>query len=303
MTRIATASGHLFCSIPSNLSVEPTVFYQDIRTGGMSAYDSAPGTTGALSAVRHLGTVEATDSCSPACRSRMTLAGSRSPRCRDTGSAIKSNCKTERSRSRSLFGTPSFDPALGGIGPAQLFETDDTHQFSTELRVASTGTERLKWLVGGVLQRLLHPVSARSRVGSGRRRLSSVVPDLFTGELATDIKQKAAFGNLIYQITPKLKAEVGLRYFSYDDTTTLTTGGVVYGDVPPAPPAGGDGRRHGFGPESHVQSRLLADLERHDLRDCLEGLPGRRWQLPHTNRQFQPNWSRLFGESSGDWPE
>ena len=157
---------------------------------------------------------------------------------------------------------------------------------------------------GSVLQRLFHPVCARSRVGLAISEALYGSSNLFTGELATEHRAKAAFGNLIYQITPKLKANRGLRYFSYDDSTTLTTSqglSPVVG-LPAIRLSGVNGRRQGSGRESDVQPSLLADLERHDLRDCLEGFPGRRWQLPHTNRQFQPNWSRLFGGSSGDWP-
>ena len=220
---------------PENLSIEPTVFYQNIRTGGMSAYDSVPGTL-----AHHY---QPYDVSEPS-KDRFLLYSL--PITYDfSGFSVTSvSGYWERNQKQlqdgteqvqGLFGTPSFDPALGGIGPTQLFETDDSHQFSTELRVASTGTESLKWLVGVFYSDYF----TRFRLGVESAPYAEALygsSDLFTGELATDIKQKAAFGNLIYQITPKLKAEVGLRYFSYDDSTTLTTGGVIYGDLPPVPP-------------------------------------------------------------------
>ena len=219
---------------PGNLSVEPTVFYQDIHTGGMTAYDSTPGT---------LAHYQPYDISEP---SSDKFFLSSLPITYDfNGFSITSvsgywnrhqkQLQDGTEQVQSLFGTPSFDPALGGIGPAQLFEQNDTHQYSTELRAASTGTGRLTWLVGAFYSQyytqfnlgVASAPDAAALLGSS---------DLFTGEIATDIKQKAAFAHLTYQITPKLKAEAGARYFSYDDTNTLTTGGVAYGAVPPTPP-------------------------------------------------------------------
>ena len=219
---------------PENLSIGPTVFYQNIRTGGMSAYDNVPGT---LAHYQPYGISEPSKDGFLLYSLPITydFSGFSVTLVSGYWERNQKQLQDGTEQVQGLFGTPSFDPALGGIGPTQLFETDYTHQFSTELRVASTGTESLKWLVGvfysDYYTRFLLGVEsapyAEALYGSS---------DLFTGELLTDIKQKAAFGNLTYQITPKLKAEVGLRYFSYDDTTTLTTGGVVYGAIPPLPP-------------------------------------------------------------------
>ncbi|HEV2173559.1 MAG TPA: TonB-dependent receptor, partial [Nitrospira sp.] len=136
---------------------------------------------------------------------------------------------------QTLFGTPSFDPALGGTGPVQVYETDYSRQFSQELRVASTGSGPLKWLGGAFYSQYY----TRYLIGVASAPEAASVfgsSDLVTGVIATDIKQNAVFGNLTYEITPKLKAEAGLRYFRYEDSNILTTSGVVYGAVPPAPP-------------------------------------------------------------------
>ena len=218
---------------PGNLSVEPTVFYQDIRTGGMNAYDSTPGT------IAHYQPYDISEPSSD------TFFLSSLPIKYDfSGFSVTSvsgywkrnqkQLQDGTEQVQELFGTPSFDPALGGIGPVQLFETDDTHQFSQELRVASTGTGPFQWLAGGFYSDYYTQFVLGVASAPGATEIFGS-PDLFTGVLATDMKQKAAFANLSYQITPKLKAEAGLRYYSYNNTTTLSTGGVVYGNVPPAP--------------------------------------------------------------------
>jgi len=215
------------------ISVKPTLFFQEIRTGGMNAYDSTPGT---------LAHYQPYDISEPS-RDRFFLASLPITYNFDGFSAASVSGYWNRharqfqdgtDQVQSLFAAPSFDPAQGGIGPVQLFESDGTYQFSQELRVASRGTGPLKWLGGAFYSKyhthyLILPASAPNAadvLGTS---------DLFTGVIENDIRQEALFGHLTYDITPKLKAEAGLRYFRYQNSQLLETGGAAYGNIPPAP--------------------------------------------------------------------
>ncbi len=216
-----------------NLSVKPTLFFQDIRTGGMNAYDSVPGTPAHF---------EPYDISEPA-RDRFFISSL--PITYDfEGVSLTSvsgywnrHCRQLQDGTeqvQSLFAAPSFDPAQGGTGAVQLFETDDTYQYSEELRVASTGAGALKWL-GGVFYSRYHTHFQLGIASAPDAAALFGTSDLFSGEITTDIKQEAAFGHLTYEITPKLKAEAGLRYFHYQNTNVLGVGGAAYGNIPPAP--------------------------------------------------------------------
>jgi outer membrane receptor protein involved in Fe transport len=115
-----------------------------------------------------------------------------------------------------------------GFGPGTISEDDYTHQYSEELRIASTGTGPLQWLAGGYYSGF----TATSHV-------FSFYPDTpfgFNGDFGTtnladnhrkvDIFQYAAFGEVSYLFADYFKTTVGARYYSYHSNSVTSVSGV-----------------------------------------------------------------------------
>jgi len=116
---------------------------------------------------------------------------------------------------------------LYGFGPGTISENDGTHQFSTELRLASTGSGPLKWLIGGFYS----SYGAKSRVFSYYPANSGFVTDFGTDNLADnhrklDIDQYALFGQITYDLTNHIQATAGARYYSYNSDSATSVSGV-----------------------------------------------------------------------------
>lgn len=123
---------------------------------------------------------------------------------------------SEENASALSPGAP-YDAAAGGIGPTGpnpygpgVTERDYTQQFSEELRLTSTGSGPLQWIAGYFYQDL-----------SSNWSMYSLAPELagntniYVDFQPQTIIQNAFFGELSYEITPDVKASVGLRHYSY----------------------------------------------------------------------------------------
>ncbi len=123
----------------------------------------------------------------------------------------------------SNYGLPN-PGYYGAYGSGQIYgnEDDPSHQFSEELRIASKGGGKLTWLVGGFYSDYgstwnfagtsLNP-QAYMDLGTFDRATTTHWFDVYS---PTTLKQYAFFGDVSYAITPRLKADVGLRYYSYN---------------------------------------------------------------------------------------
>ena len=115
-----------------------------------------------------------------------------------------------------------------GFGAGTISEDDDTHQFSEELRLASTGEGPLQWLVGGYYSTF----GATSHVYSYYPNTAyGFNGDFGTTNLAdnhrlVDIDQYALFGEASYAIASHLKATVGARYYQYHSNSVTSVSGV-----------------------------------------------------------------------------
>lgn len=133
---------------------------------------------------------------------------------------------------QSLFSSYGYPTA-----PAFLPDTNQTywnldpaHQFSEEIRIASTGNGPLSW-IGGVFYS--HEVSAYFSYGAATSLCS-----ISTGGCAANpagityyannpytVNQRAAFGELSYKFS-NFTATVGGRYFSYSSEDQYQTSGI-----------------------------------------------------------------------------
>ncbi len=139
--------------------------------------------------------------------------------------------------------------------PTAWAETDQTSQFSEELRLTSTGEGPLQW-VGGLYFANLHstylgneqspayatalgcnlPYSGGScppgqtfNINNGGPAANPLgVIDQAIGPYNI-LKQYAAFGEVSYRLTPELKLTAGMRYFDYQFTNSSALCGVGTG--------------------------------------------------------------------------
>jgi len=132
---------------------------------------------------------------------------------------------------------PEADSTL----PSNLRDTTDLEQTTFEVRISSSGDSAFQWL-GGVFwsdvqreyaQRLPTPgyqVAADAELGAGASAgAANGFPNLdspFNSDLPYDIEQQAVFGEVSYAFTDTFDLTVGGRWYNFDETRTITTGGL-----------------------------------------------------------------------------
>jgi outer membrane receptor protein involved in Fe transport len=116
----------------------------------------------------------------------------------------------------TLFGSYFTDDNGNLINPGQFIRGKDRYQkYSNELRIASPGDQRLRFVAGLFHQRQQHGIEQRYMI-NGLATVSEVTgwPDTFwlTEQIRVD-RDYAIFGEATYDIAPKLTGTVGVRFF------------------------------------------------------------------------------------------
>jgi outer membrane receptor protein involved in Fe transport len=222
------------------LTITPSFFYQTAKQNGISAFDQTPGTETryqpfdiaepdtdeitvfSLSANYNFGSFDATSITSFWHRiSTQREDGSEDFDNPDTGVTYASN--------NGLANPGYYGPK--GTGEVSGFEKDPSRQFSEEFRLASSGDSDLTWVAGAYYSHF-----AATWNFDGTTQNPGTYMDLGTFKPATThswfdatspttIVQYAVFAEGTYAITPALKANVGLRYYSYDYRFSSLIGG------------------------------------------------------------------------------
>ena len=217
------------------LTITPSIFYQHTHQDGMNAYDDPPG--------RPLAHYQPFDIAEPYSDefTIYALTASYALRYFTVTSATSywtrysSQIQDDTEQLSETLGLTSYDVASGGVGPAQAFEHDDTKQFSQEVRLASTGSGRFQWIVGGYYSSYTDYID-----------LENTVPGLATaagGAFGTTnfvrvtsplhLKEEAGFVHATYELIRGLKLEAGARYFAYQSNFVEYASGVAYGGDTP----------------------------------------------------------------------
>ncbi|MGH6632721.1 MAG: TonB-dependent receptor, partial [Sphingopyxis sp.] len=133
----------------------------------------------------------------------------------DFGSAkltsISSYQRVETSQHQDV--TRQYGPLFAGFGivfPQYEFPvTTDTKKFAQELRLASTGTDQLEWLVGAFYtdERNDNDQALTPRMADG----SPAPLNLLTAQLPSKYEEIAGFGDLTYHFTPRFDVALGVR--------------------------------------------------------------------------------------------
>ena len=143
----------------------------------------------------------------------------------------------------ALTGSVSVDlgyPNAAVLLPSNLRDTTDLKTFTQELRFASDYDGPFQWLIGAFYsdvkrdyrQRLPTPgydAFTDATLGAGTSAaVANGFPanSPFNSDLPFDIKQFAVFGEASYEITDSLTFTAGGRYYDFEETRTITTGGL-----------------------------------------------------------------------------
>ena len=233
------------------LSITPSFFFENSKQDGISAYDSVPGTQAhyqpfdiaepltdqiAIFSLTTNYSFDAFDVTSSTAywhrRSRQTEDASEDFNNPDTGVTYAAN-----------YGLPNpgyYGPA--GSGVVYGHENDPSAQFSEELRFASKGDGRLNE-VGGIF---FSNYSATWNFNGTTENPSAYMdlgtfapattPHWFDAKSPTRLVQYAAFGDMTYDITSQLKADIGVRFYHYDYrfSSVITGWGSALGAATPS---------------------------------------------------------------------
>jgi len=143
----------------------------------------------------------------------------------------------------ALSGSVSVDlgfPDEAVLLPSNLRDTTDLGQFTQEIRVSSNTSGPFDWLVGAFYsdtdrnykQRLPTPgfdafTDAVLGEGTSAAVANGFGPDSpFNSDLPFNIEQIAFFGEATWRATDRLSLTVGGRYYDFEETRTITTGGL-----------------------------------------------------------------------------
>jgi iron complex outermembrane recepter protein len=214
-----------------NLSVTPSLFHETSTQNGISAYDSDPGT---------LAHYQPFDIAEPLTDS-LTAYGLNVTYSFPTFDLTSSTARWTRDSTQVEEASEAFNNPLEaiaynynyglsnpgyygptGTGPEHGVEDDPSHQFSEELRMASTGSGRASWVAGlyysdfyslWTFNGTTPNYSAYMDLGT---LAPATTPNWFDAYSPTTLSQFAAFGDGTYALTDELKADVGARVNHYD---------------------------------------------------------------------------------------
>ena len=143
----------------------------------------------------------------------------------------------------ALSGSVSVDlgfPSAGVLLPSRLNDATDLKSFTQELRLSSTGKGPLQWLVGAFFsdtdrkyaQRLPTPGYdgfTNTRFGAGTAAAVAngfPLESPYNADLPYNLKQKAIFGELSYEMNKQMTVTAGGRFYDYEEERTFKSGGL-----------------------------------------------------------------------------
>jgi iron complex outermembrane receptor protein len=213
------------------LTITPSYFYQKMRAGGLPYIDSVPGTDA------HYQPFDIAENY----RDEFHLTAL-SIKYRTDAFEISSASAywtrhepliQDASESwSSALGLPSYGPGNGGIGAAYADEDNQSHQTTEELRIASVGDTRFKWLAGYFYSDFESgwDIIFPSQTGAEVFGTSNSLFDYYS---PFKILQQSVFGEVTYNITEPFAVTLGARRYHYDAPVGLDQYGALLGSLTP----------------------------------------------------------------------
>ena len=214
-----------------NLSITPAFFHTASTQNGISAFDSDPGT------LTHYQPFDIAEPLTDSLTAYSLNVNYSFPTFDLTSSTARwTRDSTQVEEASEAFNNPleaiayNYNYGLpnpgyygaSGTGPEHGIEDDPSHQFSEELRLASTGNGRASWVAGVYYSDFysLWDFNGTTPNYSAYMDLGTLAPattpNWFDAYSPTTLKQFAGFGDVTYALTDALKVDIGARVNHYD---------------------------------------------------------------------------------------
>jgi iron complex outermembrane receptor protein len=199
-------------------TVTPSFMYQTISQGGPNTFDNPPGT------YAHYESSNVAEPITDDFR-----VGSLVLKYDFDGAQLTSaTSRYEREEAQTQEAAEAIQYAFGldfFVPYTYLTEWDKTSQTAEELRLTSVGDSTFNWIVGGFYSDFDSTLNQSSFV-------PGLIPiagssDLFGTHQPNRVKQYALFGEAYYLVTDRLKATVGLRWYSYRSNLNIEEDGIA----------------------------------------------------------------------------
>jgi iron complex outermembrane receptor protein len=206
-----------------SLTITPSIFYQETTSGGLSVFDSLPGTE------THYQPYDVAEPLSD--RTRMaSIVGNYDLPVADIVLSLSEWKRTltliqDQSENLAYFFTAGNVYPPAGLGGSGIHEDDPEQQFSGELRIVSQGHGPLQGVLGLFYSNFGTTWNVYAQV-PGSLAAFGTTNELNWTQPQT-VKQKAVFGEASYAVTNELKVTLGGRYFLYDEAVRTTQSGWV----------------------------------------------------------------------------
>jgi outer membrane receptor protein involved in Fe transport len=301
-----------------NLSVAPAFFHTSSTQNGISAYDSDPGT---LAHYQPFDIAEPLTDSLTAYSLNVNYSFSSFDLTSSTARWTRNSTQVEEASEafnnplegityNSEYGLPNpgyYGPT--GSGPEHGMEDDPSHQFSEELRLASTGSGRASW-VGGLYYSDYYSLwgfrgttpnySSYMDLGT---LAPATTPNWYDAYSPTTLAQFAAFGDATYALTDALKVDVGARvnHYDYRFSSCLSGWGSANGAATPSCSGRIALSNNGFNPKFNLAYTFSPDMMAYATVATGFRPGGGNAVYPTTGAA----WGGAFaqqGYTSGKWP-
>ncbi len=212
--------GSLLVQVDDSFSITPSVYYQRITQGGYNTFDNPPGTS-----VSRLAHYQPVDTAEPFL-DEFTVASLVVKKHFSFADLTFSSSVWNREENQTMDLSEDFQSLVqvNFFLPSPLTEIDTSHQWSEELRLASTGDGALQWLGGAYYSKFR---SEFQQIANDPAWIPVVgFSNLINESQPQTIRQAAVFGNVSYRITDQFKVTTGARYFNYRSTFDVTDTGL-----------------------------------------------------------------------------
>jgi len=228
--RIQGMRASLLVDATDSLTIKPSVFYQKITQGGPNYADNPPG----VSYEAHYQPYNIPEPYSDSFTlyslavkqqfSGFDLTSATGEYVRHT-SMDQDSAEQTQDFFESVIGIP--DLAYSAVGPFVSIATDDSKQFTEELRLTSSTSGAFQWLLGGFYQDFNSTDDVFTNTPGPIVNEIFGVPSLYDIGIPINYKQYAGFGEASYSFLHNLKLTAGLRYYSYRIREILSESGAL----------------------------------------------------------------------------